>query len=414
MDVETDKYREDKVNKVTHIYTAKAEDLRRETYAQIEKMLHIPNLTDADKGKKDDVELAINTYLLEVYKVFAAKRRTKGLKLAGTPENFTVTVSRGTEKSRDNYELIRRAKIKPKKKLIDELNKILNTDSFNDNSFDTGHKRAVAQIQAVNALTSIGKLTTIENSKGELVANSTLGALVADTKLLKIVSEFRANKKVYTVTVADEASKNNRGKAEDKRAQKITQEALREFLAEKVDWKNQKSSDSYMEFLTNTIIEEASKSKYYKGKKVRPNTKGSSASVALGSNKKEKSTVIRETESIRLAGAGPSERKSPVNLIALINAKLPEEIRSRMNSPALVWRTGRFANSVQAIKQNATRNQGTSIEYTYQRSPYQVFERTLGRAPWNTPERDPRDLIDASIRSIAAGIMQGRFYTRRV
>ena len=38
----------------------------------------------------------------------------------------------------------------------------------------------------------------------------------------------------------------------------------------------------------------------------------------------------------------------------------------------------------------------------------------VGEAPWATPERDPRKLIDRSIREIATKLAIGRFFTRRV
>ena len=37
-----------------------------------------------------------------------------------------------------------------------------------------------------------------------------------------------------------------------------------------------------------------------------------------------------------------------------------------------------------------------------------------GKAPWASPQRDPRRLIDQSIREVAAGLALGRFYTRRL
>ena len=52
--------------------------------------------------------------------------------------------------------------------------------------------------------------------------------------------------------------------------------------------------------------------------------------------------------------------------------------------------------------------------YSYQQDPYQVFEMTRGTPPWATLDRDPRKLIDKSIREIAAQMFTGRLYTRRV
>ena len=85
-----------------------------------------------------------------------------------------------------------------------------------------------------------------------------------------------------------------------------------------------------------------------------------------------------------------------------------------MQSPQLQNRTGRFAQSVQVTDIVQTPKGFPSIGYTYQKSPYGVFEDGAGAAPWANGERDPRDLIDKSIREIAAQFAIGRFYTRRV
>jgi hypothetical protein len=107
-----------------------------------------------------------------------------------------------------------------------------------------------------------------------------------------------------------------------------------------------------------------------------------------------------------------SSKPSQINIVALLNARLPQEIRSRMTYPRLVNRTGRFSESVQVVSADTTPKGGTSIAYTYQKDPYQLFER--GRSRLATPDREPRDIIDASIRSLAQEMMLGRFYTRRV
>lgn len=132
-----------------------------------------------------------------------------------------------------------------------------------------------------------------------------------------------------------------------------------------------------------------------------------------------KSTLKVKNE-VKVAKAGAPERirfnnvrtGPPINLVALINAKLPEEIRKRMTYPRLQWRTGRFAGSVRALSAEGTRNGGVTVGYTYQRNPYELFEP--GRSSLATPARDPKQLIDLSIRAIAQQYVQGRFYTRRM
>jgi len=100
--------------------------------------------------------------------------------------------------------------------------------------------------------------------------------------------------------------------------------------------------------------------------------------------------------------------------MAMINKKLPQTVEKNMNAPALQNRTGRFLRSIRLVDVTMTRKGFASFGYTYDRQPYEVFEMGRGRPPWATPERDPRTLIDASIREIAAEIAIGRFYTRRV
>ena len=85
-----------------------------------------------------------------------------------------------------------------------------------------------------------------------------------------------------------------------------------------------------------------------------------------------------------------------------------------MGSPRLNNRTGRFADSVKVENIIQTPKGFPSVGYSYQRDPYQVFEEGMGASPWADGNRDPRDLIDKSVREIAAAMALGRFYTRRI
>ena len=108
-----------------------------------------------------------------------------------------------------------------------------------------------------------------------------------------------------------------------------------------------------------------------------------------------------------------SPASSPLQLIGMINKELPKTVRKNMGSPGLVNRSGRFAESVQLTEVIQTPQGFPSFGYTYAKNPYQVFEMG-STGNWATPERDPRNLIDGSIREIAAKFALGRFYTRRV
>jgi hypothetical protein len=82
-----------------------------------------------------------------------------------------------------------------------------------------------------------------------------------------------------------------------------------------------------------------------------------------------------------------------------------------MGTPALVYRSGDFANSVEITDVTMTPQGFPSVGYTYDKYPYQTFEPGYAQG---SPQRDPRKLIDASIREIAMGLAIGRFYTRRI
>ena len=102
-----------------------------------------------------------------------------------------------------------------------------------------------------------------------------------------------------------------------------------------------------------------------------------------------------------------------INLMALINQKLPQTVAKNMGEPRLVNRTGRFASSARVTDITSTKQGFPSIGYTYEKNPYSVFERTSGTR-FASVERDPRDLIEGSVREIASQMLVGRFYTRRV
>jgi len=134
------------------------------------------------------------------------------------------------------------------------------------------------------------------------------------------------------------------------------------------------------------------------------------------------SSVVAKPYSV-VKGIKPSNIKLPkatnktsaniFRLATLINQKLSDTVRKNMGPPGLENVTGRFANSVKVTDVSLTAKGYPSIGYTYQRDPYQVFEVGMGSPGWATSERDPRKLIDASIREIAAEMALGRFYTRR-
>ena len=116
----------------------------------------------------------------------------------------------------------------------------------------------------------------------------------------------------------------------------------------------------------------------------------------------------------RLSKAKKTFTSNPLAMVAMLNKNLPEAVRRNMRPPSLVNRTGRFSESVKVLEYTETAKGFPSIGYTYDKEPYQVFEMGAGDSRWATPDRDPRMIIDRSIREVAQQMALGRFYTRRI
>lgn len=173
---------------------------------------------------------------------------------------------------------------------------------------------------------------------------------------------------------------------------------------------------------TSLIIDEMMKANSenikVRAKKDKPDGPKRSASSVKGTSRKKKTTGARpSTKKIARAATSTTRGAKPQNLLrlqALIDKKLPDTIRKNMGAPGLENRSGRFANSAKITDISSTRKGFPSIGYTYQKNPYQIFEVGRGKAPWANSDRDPRRLIERSIREIAADLAIGRFFTRRM
>ena len=93
-----------------------------------------------------------------------------------------------------------------------------------------------------------------------------------------------------------------------------------------------------------------------------------------------------------------------------LNYELHDAIRMNMKRPALVYRTGRFANSVKVIIVKRNPNCSLTAFYDYQTRPYSVFDPSISHYNnLSSEERNPQKIIGDSIRSIASGIMKDRY-----
>jgi len=180
-------------------------------------------------------------------------------------------------------------------------------------------------------------------------------------------------------------------------------------------------SDSFTDIKRKEIIKNTTeKFKRVNGVKVKhEDTKiKHSKTVVKSASKNIRGTGMARPAATKTATGGKRKKAGtqfdPLQLIVALNKQLPQTVRKNMQPPGLANRTGRFASSVKVTEIQQTPKGFPSIGYTYRKTPYQVFEEGSGEAPWANGERDPRDLIEGSIREIAQKMAIGRFYTRRV
>lgn len=149
---------------------------------------------------------------------------------------------------------------------------------------------------------------------------------------------------------------------------------------------------------------------------IKPKEKKSTVKLRkkLDTKKSQKAITNYKTQTKPRTQEEKRSQFNPLALQNLINQKLPPVVRSNMGAPGLVNRTGRFSESVRVVDIMQTPQGFPSFGYFYDMQRYGIFEKSRGRAPWATPERDPRPLIDKSIRDIAKDLQIGRLYTRRV
>lgn len=253
----------------------------------------------------------------------------------------------------------------------------------------------------------------------EEITKKHLTAFMKKNKIsLEVIRDTRSN--TAHVSLGSQRENSKEGGISGARKQKLQKALLKAIkqLDSNIPIAELPGSDSFVEVFEKKVVTKTLDP--FRGKK---NVKVSKASKTKHSKKKHTIKVtpavkaaasLRRRKSIKATAAKKAPAAQPLQLLAMINAKLPATVRKNMNSPMLVNRTGTFADSVKLTDISKTPKGFPSIGYTYDKSPYGVFEMGNGDPRFATPERDPRRIIDQSIREIAAQLAIGRFFTRRV
>ena len=152
--------------------------------------------------------------------------------------------------------------------------------------------------------------------------------------------------------------------------------------------------------ITGATVKTTSTSKTRERKNVTVSNKRKSAKTST----KAKATPVKVKRKTKNTGF------SQTKLYGALSAKINATVAKNMELPGLQYQTGRFASGVKITDVSKTTQGFPSIGYTYQLYPYQTFEPGFKQG---SIDRDPRKLIDRSIREIAAQMVTGRLYTRR-
>lgn len=287
------------------------------------------------------------------------------------------------------------------------------------NSIQKGHGEsghAVAHLDIATVLADSKDRNILKNNMDMFFSEVTLAQerkkeilqLFTDYKqIVTPTGDIRAN---YAAVITFQATGSN---SQDAKEEKAMKNAFKKFISEvtpeMADWRGSSTLRQKVEKVLVSLVKP-------KKARVKSKTKGVKTK-SKASNKVDKSSKSGGSKAtVKKAGKGRGRVKkgvssAPLRLLGVLNNRLPETVANNMGSPALNYRTGRFASSVEITDINTTAKGFPSIGYTYMLYPYQTFEPGYAQG---SVQRDPRKLIDRSIREIAAEFAIGRFYTRRV
>lgn len=288
----------------------------------------------------------------------------------------------------------------------------------------------IAQSIIADTLNNLINVVGVVDDKGDQISERDI---LTDLEALDIDLSIMRNDSTDSHTIKLESGKDNmaRGReiAADKKKliEQIKQAIETTGTAMKLGagLENLSGSDSLYEKKRKTAIKKVvNEFKKIPGAKVtventqikkssnKPEVLTSKASLGKGSRKSYGAAGVKLARAKRKPARKPSAASQQLQLIALMNKRLPGAIINNMGDPALNNRSGRFAASVRIINILQTPKGFPSFGYSYEKSPYQTFEQGIGRQ--GTIDRDPRRLIDRTIREIASEFAVGRLFTRRL
>ena len=432
-DKASDNYRKAVGNKKTHIFTYKSSTIRFVLKDLLNRSTGSgPGGRDAYRAISKDLNKLIAKLTRKIRKDFEAlSKTTPDVEYSIIPGGAEVVVRKyeGARGGRDNYAFIAKNYKKALDKFYQDFLNLL------DKPITRPSQSKKGVIREVSTAGEAFNLEHVQGSNIEAFLNDTIHKALKETytdskpsaalkKELKkfdgeTILSFMKNAEIgeINVTIRSQVLNAIAGGG----AEKALGKKIRDTVA-RLNAQNLEGSDSLAEGQRKKAVKKLvtpfKNKKNVKVKHESTKVKGAKSSATLR-KKPKTSKLVRTAPALarkkRITNKQePEEKRSLFSVMAMINQKLPQTVEKNMRSPGLENRTGRFARSVRLTDVSETRQGFPSFGYTYRTDPYAVFEVGRGRAPWATPERDPRKVIDASIRELAAQMALGRFYTRRV
>jgi hypothetical protein len=290
---------------------------------------------------------------------------------------------------------------------------------------------AVSQVGIAKGMSKLGTLVGA-GKQADTTLQENLGAYMMQGKIdLKQANEISALTLNYNQVVTTkgklktqyfsiidfQSGKENSGV--DSKMEKALVQAFRDyvkFIAPKLA--DIKGSSTLRQKVEKQLVSAIVGKKLYKNirvttptRKYASSSKGTTRVKQKQKSSKPKITLLRASRIKKAKYTGKGVSASPLALIGALNKALPATIRANMGSPRLNYRSGAFANSVEVTNIITPARGYPIIDYTYAQEPYGVFE--LGNSHLASVERDPRNIIDDTIRELAALAAFRRFHTRR-
>ena len=448
MEKDSETYRELKSDKKAHNINIDSEKIKIEVKEELAsrggwKFKTIAQNEDAKplpKSLENIVDTEVPKMCKALYKDFngwTTRRETSIIRMRGTETNFKFTMVPKKEGTnvfgvfRTSKQNAQKPLVSKLRKQIDKLNKAKSRqkpenkiEQIGDVFTDIGHRKGSAVSEQRKRAADKALFEFTANIGDRSLAEELLAELrdITNFRLTHASTTFKD-----TASIEIESSflnKQRGGDTEKKLAEQLVKDL--ETILEKYagqTWVDQKGSLSRREkieaLITNEVIGLAGKNPNVKANFKTKKIKRKSTTKTKSRGKVTKATLGRawkDTSVEKLNGVGSAANvsgPSMFSIMAMIDKKLPQTVRKNMGFPRLENRSGRFASSAKMVNVTQTPKGYPSFGYTYDRDPYQVFEPGSS-GNWASQQRDPRKIIDLSIREIASELALGRFYTRRV